>query len=74
MGFEETSSLMKSEPFDPSLDDVKEMLKSLKPLIRSLPRVLIPDAVNIRIIRQHSPRFETSAEDGFFEFHIDESV
>jgi hypothetical protein len=44
------------------LDNVKETLERLKPLVRGLPGILIPNAVDVGIIRKNAPHFETSAE------------
>jgi hypothetical protein len=62
MGLEKTPSLMEPKPFNPSLNNVKKMLERLKPLVRGLPGILIPNTVDVGIIRKNTPRFETSAK------------
>jgi hypothetical protein len=48
--FQKTFCLMIAEPFDPRLQNVKQVLKGLEPLICGLRWILRPDAVHIWII------------------------
>jgi hypothetical protein len=67
VSLEEAPSLMEPKPFNPGLDNVQEMLESLKPLIGGLPRVLVPYTVDVRIVGKNAPRFETERRGPIFE-------
>ena len=74
MGFQESASLVETKPFYPGLNNVQEMLESLKPLIRCLPRVLVPNVMDVGVARQDTPSFKPNAEHRFLECCVLQSV